>query len=117
MKKDFNQKIVGGLSSLIPTEESATIKKAREKAATSLRTGKAGRPKRSDKDNEKVSSAERGTKPGEARKTYIVSIEAAEKIDALAYWERKTVREVIGEAIGNYIAAYEKKKGTIKKVK
>lgn len=117
MKKDFNSKISGGLSSLIPTGESRVIKEARAKAAASGRTGKSGRPKRTDKDNEAAPSAEKGTKPGEGRKTYIVNIVAAEKLEAIGYWERKTTKEVIGEAIAAYVAAYEKKHGSIKKPK
>jgi hypothetical protein len=72
------------------------------------------RPKRSDKDNEKVSSAEKGTKPGEARKTYILPVELIEKAAEIAYIDRKYEKEIIGEALHKYIVAYEKKNGEIK---
>jgi hypothetical protein len=72
------------------------------------------RPKRSDKDNEKVSSAEKGTKPGEARKTYILPVDLIDKTAEIAYIDRKYEKEVIAEALQKYIAAYEKKNGEIK---
>lgn len=122
--KDFTKNIKNaGLGSLIPTsanKESASLPKIRKAAAAMKEArliGAKGRPKRTDKDNESVPSAERGTKLGETRKTYLVNKEAADKLDAIAYWDRKTIKEVIGEAIGNYIAAYEKKNGTIKQPK
>lgn len=111
--------ISGGLSSLIPTGESKDlprIRKAVEKRRkeTGGALSKRGRPKREDKDNLTASSAERGTKPGDMRKTYLVSIELAEKLDAIAYWDRKSVKESITEAMRNYIAAWEKKNGKVK---
>ena len=122
--KDFTKNIKNaGLGGLIPTsanKESASLPKIRKAAAAMKEArliGAKGRPKRTDKDNESVPSAERGTKLGETRKTYLVNKEAADKLDAIAYWDRKTIKEVIGEAISNYIAAYEKKNGTIKQPK
>jgi hypothetical protein len=72
------------------------------------------RPKRADKDNEKVSSAEKGTKPGEARKTYILPVELIHKSAEIAYIERKYEKEIVTEALLKYVAAYEKKNGEIK---
>lgn len=59
-------------------------------------------------------SAEVGTKPGETRKTYIVEIEKAEKIDAIAYWDRVPVKKVLGDALDDRIKKYEKKNGPVK---
>ena len=118
--KDFTKNIKNaGLGGLIPTsanKESASLPKIRKAAAAMKEArliGAKGRPKRADKDNESAPSAEKGTKPGEARKTYLVNIEIAEKLEAIAYWDRKTIKEVVGEAIGGYVAAYEKKNGAI----
>jgi hypothetical protein len=74
----------------------------------------AGRPPRTDKDNKSVPSGERGTLPGEKRKTYIVNTELANKIDAIAYWDRTSVKEVVKDAFTEKVKKYEKKNGTIK---
>ena len=74
----------------------------------------AGRPPRIDKDNKAVPSGERGTLPGEKRKTYIVNTELANKIDAIAYWDRTTVKEIVNEAFNEKVKKYEKKNGPIK---
>lgn len=73
-----------------------------------------GRPPRTDKDNKSAPSGERGTKPGDKRKTYIVNSELADKIDAIAYWDRTTVKEVVNEAFTDKVTMYEKKNGKIK---
>lgn len=59
-------------------------------------------------------SAELGTKPGDMRKSYLVNIEQAEKIDAIAYWDRQSVKDVVGEAFGDRIKKFEKKNGSLK---
>ncbi len=70
-----------------------------------------GRP---SKGKQPKTSAEVGTKQGDMRKTYIVNIDQAEKIEAIAYWDRQTVKEVVGEAFDDRIKKFEKKNGTIK---
>ena len=73
-----------------------------------------GRPPRTDKNNKTVPSGERGTKPGEKRKTYIVNTDLANKIDAIAYWERTNVKDVVNSAFISKVASYEKKNGSVK---
>ena len=70
-----------------------------------------GRPSSGKKPK---TSAETGTKPGDTRKTYIVAINQAERIDSIAYWDRQSVKEVVGEAFDDRIKKYEKKNGTLK---
>ncbi len=74
----------------------------------------AGRPKRSDKDNAAASNIEKGTKPGEGRKAYILNIALTNKVDAIAFWDRKKIKDVAGEALEEYVAKWEKKNGPIK---
>jgi len=74
----------------------------------------AGRPSRTDKDNRIVPSSERGTLPGEKRKTYIVNTLLADKIDAIAFWDRTSVKEVVKDAFTDKINKYEKKNGPVK---
>jgi hypothetical protein len=40
---------------------------------------------------------------GWTRNTFILRKQYWEKIKALAYWERKTIKEVIDQALGNYL--------------
>ena len=75
---------------------------------------KPGRPSRTDKNNTLASSAEKGTIPGDKRKTYIVKAEHADKIDAIAYWQQTTVKEVVSDAFAAKITKFEKANGAIK---
>ena len=75
---------------------------------------KAGRPRRTDKDNTMVQNIEKGTKPGEARKAYILSTELTSKIDAIAFWDGRNIKEVATDALTSYVAAWEKKNGPVK---
>ena len=79
---------------------------------------KVGRPGRTDGRNKaSVSSLERGTKPGDKRKTYIVNAALADKIEAIAHWDRLKLKEVVSEAFTDRVAKYEKKNGPVKPVK
>ena len=75
---------------------------------------KRGRPKRIDKDNTAVSSAEHWTMPGEGRKTYIVNTELANKINEIAHQERTSIKNVVNMAFTSHVAAYETKNGILK---
>jgi hypothetical protein len=125
MSKSFKNQITtaakgSALNSLIPTGSALSLQRIRDKIKRKNEAGqlgRVGRPKRTDKNNEEAPSAEKGTKPGEMRKTYLVSIELDDKINAIAYWDRKTVKEVVNEALSNYVAVYEKKNGAVKPAK
>jgi hypothetical protein len=88
---------------------------------------KKGRPRTAPpKDLTGGNTPETGTKLGERRATYIVKKEVIEKIHAIAQLEshRETVKnkeitvvmvkEVVGQALQEYIDKYEKKYGAIK---
>lgn len=92
-KKDFT----GGLSSLL--------------GETIPDKPKRGRPQTVTKEITK--SSQEGTKENETRATFIVNEELLEKLKAVAYWERTLIKEVIGEALREYVAKYEKEKGQI----
>ena len=80
-------------------------------------TAPVGRPPRPDKDNKAVPSVEKGTLPGDKRKTYIVNIALADQIDAIAHWDRVSVKDVVQEAFTDKVKKYEKKNGPVKPVK
>lgn len=115
-KKQFKEAVSRTrLATLIPTEEiteQELRKLARQRKAAGI--GRVGRPKRKDKDNATASAAEKGTLPGEMRRTYLVGKEQAEMLDRIAYWQRTTIKEVVAAAFQSYIKAYERKNGPIK---
>lgn len=85
--------------------------------AKAIKSKGAGRPKRTDKDNTTATAAERGTKPGDGRKTYIVNMALSEKINHIAWFERKKTKEVVNEAFTDRVAKFEKVQGPIKLAK
>ncbi len=50
-----------------------------------------------------LKTSQKGLKSGWTRATFILRNDYLEKIKASAYWERKSVKEVIDEALGNYL--------------
>jgi hypothetical protein len=50
-----------------------------------------------------VKTTQRGLHDGWTRATFILRKHHLEKLKALAYWERKTIKEVIDEALCNYL--------------
>lgn len=91
-KKNFT----GGLDSLLGDQKKETR----------------GRPKTSTREVTK--SSQEGTKEKETRATFIVNEDLLEKVKAVAYWERKLIKEVIDTALQEFVDKYEKKNGDIK---
>ena len=75
---------------------------------------KRGRPKTSTREITK--SSQEGTKEKETRATFIVNEELLEKLKAIAYWDRKLIKEVVDTALQEAVAKYEKKSGEIKPI-
>ena len=97
-KKNFT----GGLSSLLGETN-------KEDKAT-----KVGRPKTQFKEITK--SSQEGTKENETRATFIVHEELLDKLNAIAYWDRLLIKDVIATALQDAITKYEKKNGDIKPI-
>lgn len=76
-------------------------------------TNTVGRPARKDKDNKAAPSVERGTKPGEKRKTYIVNIALADKVEAIAEQRNVPVKNVVNEFFKYMVQQYEKMHGPL----
>ena len=51
----------------------------------------------------RIHSSQRGLNDGWTRATFILRKHHLEKIKELAYWERKTIKEVLDEALGAYL--------------
>jgi hypothetical protein len=75
---------------------------------------KRGRPTTNTREITKTS--QEGTKEGETRATFIVTEASLEKLKAIAYWDRLTIKETAQEAIDEYIERYEKKNGVLKPI-
>lgn len=75
---------------------------------------KRGRPKTSTRVVTK--SSQEGTKENETRATFIVNEELLDKLKAIAYWDRKLIKEVVDTALQEAVAKYEKKNGDIKPI-
>jgi hypothetical protein len=97
-KKNFT----GGLSSLLGENNKED------------KTTKVGRPKTQFKKITK--SSQEGTKENETRATFIVNEELLDKLKALAYWDRKLIKEVVNTALQDAIDKHEKKSGEIKPI-
>ncbi len=54
-------------------------------------------------------------KTNEPRTSIVVKSQYLNKIKSIAYWERKTLKNITDEAFYCYIQAYEEKNGEIKK--
>lgn len=50
-----------------------------------------------------IKTTQRGLHNGWTRATFILRERHLEKLKALAYWERKTIKEVMDEALGDYL--------------
>ena len=75
---------------------------------------KRGRPKTSTREITK--SSQEGTKEKETRATFIVNEDLLDKLKAIAYWDRKLIKEVINTALEEAVSKYEKKNGDIKPI-
>lgn len=50
-----------------------------------------------------MKTTQRGLQDGWTRATFILRKDYLENLKATAYWERKTIKEVIDEALGSYL--------------
>lgn len=52
----------------------------------------------------------------EIARTFILNSELIEEIKAIAYWERRLIKEVTNEALKDYVERYKEKNGEIKSI-
>lgn len=50
-----------------------------------------------------ANSLEKGLQDGWTRATFVLRKEYLSKLKAVSYWDRKKMKEVIDEALGNYL--------------
>ena len=75
---------------------------------------KRGRPITNFKVPEK--SSEIGTKVNETRATFIINKDLLLRVQSISYWDRISIKQVLNNALVEYISKYEKKNGNIKLV-
>lgn len=68
----------------------------------------AGRPR-----NRRTSTSQEGLRDGLTRMTFIVSQEKQDKLKFISYNERLSIREILDEAIEDYLNKYEQQVGPI----
>jgi len=76
---------------------------------------KLGRPRTNNREITKTS--QKGAKEGETRATFILEESLLENIKAISYWDRLLIKDVVTQALEEYVAKYEKKNGSIKAIK
>jgi hypothetical protein len=109
-KKSFR----GALEGLIGTQATApTVERTAAPAQHTTKKGR-GRPRTNFKENN--TGTQKGTKPGEERATIILKQETIAAVKAIAYWERRLVKDIYDEALAAYIEKYEKKAGQVKPI-
>ena len=67
-----------------------------------------GRPR-----NRRTSTSQQGLRDGLTRMTFIVSQEKQDKLKYISFFERLSIREILDEAIEDYINKYEQVVGPI----
>ena len=72
------------------------------------RTKDTGRPKNGER-----TSMERGAKQGETRATFIVNKTNLQKVKYISLIDTRQIKDVVGEALSDYIAKWEEENGTI----
>ena len=87
MKKSF----AGGLSSILGDQPQQPRR---------------GRPRTNFREITK--SSQEGVRLNETRATFIIREDLLDKIKAIAYWDRLLIKEVINEALTDYINKYER---------
>ncbi|MCU0323810.1 MAG: hypothetical protein MUF45_00950 [Spirosomaceae bacterium] len=106
-KKNFNQ----GLNSLLgsPRESISEPGHIAKDTITQVLIQKS-------EQRAKGNTVKAGLKEGETRATLILNESVIDKLKAIAYWDRITLKTVVDDALQSFIDNYEKNNGKIKRV-
>ena len=94
---------------LTKVQESQNNEETKKQGTDSRDLRGAGRPQ-----NRTTSTSQQGLRDGLTRMTFIVSQEKQDKLKYISYFERLSIRQILDEAIENYINNYEQQVGPIK---
>jgi hypothetical protein len=64
---------------------------------------KIGNQRKGTSNMASIKTTQQGLQDGWTRATFILRKHHLEELKALAYWERKTIKEVVNEALGSYL--------------
>lgn len=113
MKKNFT----GGLNSLLGEPQPLKTEPNQPEPKTESVPGSLPQsPEHTAADIPAIKSTQQGTRAGEARATFIVNEATHEKIKAIAYWERLQIKEVIDQALSDYVNQYEQQRGMVRPI-
>jgi hypothetical protein len=89
----------------VPTKDKLIKKTARRKRSKQELQGKRSIQSKQQLQGklEEIPWNKRGLKSGDIRATLILKEKTLDKVKALAYWERKDIKEVINEALDQYL--------------
>ena len=105
-KKSFSKEIGVLLQqSIAPTI--LGLESARQAPETPQDKRPVGRPRR------KNSTSQNGLPLGETRMTFLISEDQQDKLKYIAYRERLSLKQIMGDAIQNYLNRYEEMYGEI----
>lgn len=68
------------------------------------------------KNESKKLQTEKGAMDGYSRRTYIVNDNIADSIDGIAYWDRRSIKDVMEDAQTSYVKSWERKNGPVKPI-
>jgi len=104
-KKNFNQ----GLNSLLGSPREPISEPEQIAIETQIVTQK-------PEQRTKGSTVKAGLKEGETRATLILNESVIDKLKAIAYWDRITLKTVVDDALQAFIDNYEKNNGKVQSV-
>lgn len=90
-------------------QESQNKGETKKEGGESQDLRQAGRPR-----NRRTSTSQQGLRDGLTRMTFIVSQEHQDKLKYISYNERLSLREILDEAIEDYLNKYEEQAGPIR---
>lgn len=94
-------KSLGWMNSTTASESAKEEQPDAEQSIKTNETKNHGRPKTLSRKIEK--SSQEGLSSGWTRATFIVSEDHLKKLKAVAYWDRKPIKDVVAEALGAYL--------------
>ena len=90
-------------------QETQVKEETRTEQGESQDLRKLGRPR-----TKRTSTSQQGLRDGLTRMTFIVSQEHQDKLKYISYNERLSIREILDEAIEDYLNKYEEQAGPIR---
>jgi hypothetical protein len=105
VKKSFR----GGLDSLLGTDEEEEVQPSPQQPTAT----KSAPSARAASNAASMSAKAIDEKEEESRTTLVLPVSLMDKVKAVAYWERLTLKDVVLSALEDYLKAYEKKQGAI----